>query len=97
MEVPTALRRPPAAAPVPRATSIPPARMPTEPAQAPDCWDMPASSQAGTADDQSAHDRRQLRETVGGCQTTVRDGGSLSEPALQRGDGEGDDRRVPAA
>ena len=35
----------------------PPARLPTEPAQAPDPWDMPASSQAGTADDQSAHDR----------------------------------------
>ena len=72
-----------AAAERPIRSSFPPARMPTEPAQAPDCWDMPASSQAGTADDQSAHDRRQLRETVGGCQTTVRDGGSLSEPALQ--------------
>eukprot|EP00439_Symbiodinium_sp_Y106_P030853 s6843_g3.t1 len=96
VDVPPAFRRP-LAAPVPWASSFLPARMPTEPAQAPDCWERPASSQAGAADHQSAHDRRQLRETVGGCQTTVRDGGSLSELALQFGDGEGDDRRVPAA
>ena len=107
MNLPPAFRRPLVAAPVPWAStppirsSFPPARMPTEPAQAPDPWDMPASSQAGMDDDQSAHDRdSSARLCMGGCQTTVRDGGPLQEQALRRadrGDREGDDRRVPAA
>ena len=61
-----------AAAERPIRSSFPPARMPTEPAQAPDPWDMPASSQVGMADDQSAHDRdSSVRPSAGSRRRSV--------------------------